>query len=93
MPQTKSTNKLISSQKWRASDLSLEGEWRASEEYPVSAIAAATTEGDSGGSVFTANCDGEIKEWGAGEGAFRQMTVLTVRRYIRQFGARFAGSS
>ena len=64
-------------QKWRASDLSLEGEWRASEEYPVSAIAASTTEGD--GRVFTANCDGEIKEWGAGDGAFRQMTVLTVR--------------
>ena len=46
----------------------------------AAAAAAATTEGDSG-SVFTANCDGEIKEWGAGDGAFRQMTVLTVKRY------------
>ena len=64
-------------QKWRTSDLSLECEWRASEEYPVAAI-AVTPEGD--GVVFTANCDGEIKEWNARDGGFRQMTVLAVRK-------------
>ena len=55
----------------------MECEWRASEEYPVSAIAASSTEGNS--VVFTANCDGEIKEWGSNDGGFRQMTILTVR--------------
>ena len=40
------------------------------------AAIAVSPEGDG---VFTANCDGEIKEWDAKDGAFRQMTVLTVR--------------
>ena len=39
------------------------------------AAIAASPESDS---VFTANCDGEIKEWGAKDGGFRQMTVATV---------------
>ena len=41
--------------------------WKASEEYPVAAIAASS----ESGSVFTANCDGEIKEWSAADGSFR----------------------
>ena len=30
------------------------------------------------GAVFTANCDGEIKQWDAKDGSFMQMTVTTV---------------
>ena len=32
--------------------------------------------------VFTANCDGEIKQWDAGDGKFMQMTLATVGPWV-----------
>ncbi len=54
-------------------------EWRAHETYPVAGLVSG---GDAVDSVFSACCDGEIKEWAPDDGAFRNMTVVMVGVHV-----------
>ena len=60
-------------QKWSPS-LDLVHEWRA-HEWPVYCLAA------DGNSIFSSSSDGEVKEWDAKSGEFKQMTIMLVNFY------------